>query len=163
MKIIFKNAGTLMFTTEKSVADTARDVDAVLSAAGWRRIHQIDGSAPAEDEFRQWEYLRHGISLSVYVSTAPAQGNKTSVQYGSSLMDNDFVVPDDVRSIALSDYPNLEFRAESSKSPDQAIDFIPRGTSKSRLEAANRPWISKAGGDDVGVRPSRASNDCSFG
>jgi hypothetical protein len=156
-KTIFKNVGTLMFTTEKSVADTASDVDAVLNKAGWRRAHDIDGSAPAEDEFRQWEYFQKGITLSVYVSTAPAQGNKTSVQYGSSLMDNDFLVPEDVRSMALSDYPDIEFRATSSKSLDQAIDFylaeLPKVGWKQR---ADRGFRKQEGTKLVFVRPERA-------
>jgi hypothetical protein len=122
-KVIFESPQTKMFTTAGSVADAGKEVDRLLSKAGWRRVRRIDGSQPPEDQFLQWEYLHHGILLSVYVSVAPAQGNKTMVQYGTSMAENDFIVPEDVGPFQYTDFPFLELLCRSSMPKEKLIDF----------------------------------------
>jgi hypothetical protein len=156
-KSIFKSVGSHLFTTDKKVAESANDVDQILTKTGWRRIRNLDGSEPKEEEFRQWEYLKNGVKLSVYVSMAPAMGNKTAVQYGATLMENDFLVPSDVGPFSLRDNPVLEFRCATSMPKDKAIAFylseLPKFGWKHR---SDRGYQKPEGTMVVFDRPKRA-------
>jgi hypothetical protein len=123
ISIVFKNRGNLLFTTKLGIAETGQLVDSALAKKGWRRYRNIDGSGPPENEFLQWSYLQRGVSLSVYVSKAPAMENKTTVQYGASMMQDDFLAPADVANLLLTDTPVSEFRVVSKLPLADVIRF----------------------------------------
>lgn len=97
-RLVFANAATAIYTTETSVADTAGGTRNLLLQSGWEPYGQVAPSAEQEI----FTFRKHAIQLTVMVSLAPAQGNKTSVSYSAVLLAAEIPAPADAQQLSFS-------------------------------------------------------------
>src|SRR5262249_11226177 len=82
------------YVTEKSVKDTSKALRALLTAKGWEPY----GAAGDSLYFK-----KNAVRLSAWPSTAPAQGGKTVIQFGTTLMSVDLPAPPKLIDAAYAD------------------------------------------------------------
>ncbi len=83
-----------MHVTEASVADTTAAVRKLLIDAGFE---------PHGNEGDSWHYKQGLNRISVMISSAPAQGGKTMINYGSELMSGDLPTLPDAKDVRYVD------------------------------------------------------------
>jgi len=91
---LFVGPAMAMFVTEASPADAVAACGKLLAEKGW----QPYGSAGDNHFFKQ-----NAIRLSAHISSAPAQGGKTMIQYASELMSADLPPPLDATRLQYAD------------------------------------------------------------
>lgn len=89
-KPVYVGAVSAMHVTEAPVADTKEAVRRLLTAAGWE---------PHGNEGDTWHYKQGLNRLSATISSAPAQGGKTMINYGCELMAGDLPAPPDAKDV----------------------------------------------------------------
>src|SRR5262249_24525205 len=111
-KPVYVGDSTAMYVTEAAVPATADAVGNVFIAQGWVRY----GNAPDTAVFKQ-----NAILATAYISSAPAQGGKTSIQYSTQLISADIPAPPDVEELRYVDEPpELTF---TTANKDPIVDF----------------------------------------
>jgi hypothetical protein len=93
-KPMFAGPATAMFATDASPADAAAACGKLLAEKGW----QPYGSAGDAHFFKQ-----NAIRLTAQISSAPAQGGKTMIQYSSELMSADLPAPPAASRVQYAD------------------------------------------------------------
>lgn len=104
-KSLYSFPSTAAYVTEKPVKETAEACRKLLIAEGWKPY----GEAGDTISFKQ-----NAIELRAFISTAPAQDNKTSIQLSSSLMSVDLPAPEETEQLHYSDSPSqISFDSKS--------------------------------------------------
>jgi hypothetical protein len=102
-KPVYQGDSTAMYVTEAAVPATADAVRNVFVAQGWIPY----GDAPGTAVFKN-----NAILATAYISSAPAQGGKTSIQYSTQLISADIPAPQGVEDLRYVDEPpELTFAA----------------------------------------------------
>src|SRR5262249_9184924 len=86
-KPVYLGDSTAMYVTEAAVPATVDACRNVFVAQGWVPY----GNAPDTAVFKQ-----NAILATAYISSAPAQGGKTSIQYSTQLISADIPAPAEV-------------------------------------------------------------------
>lgn len=73
--------GQAMYLSDASVAETAESSRKLLLADGW-----LPYGENASDDSQTYNFKKNGIRVLVWTSKAPAQGNKTMLQYNTELL-----------------------------------------------------------------------------
>ncbi len=111
-KPVYVGDSTAMYETQAAVAATADACRNLFVAQGWVPY----GNAPDTAVFKQ-----NAILATAYISSAPAQGGKTSIQYSTELISADIPAPPDVEDLRYVDEPpELTF---ATKNQDAIVDF----------------------------------------
>lgn len=112
-KQLYASQPTTIHTVDTTVPQAAEDCRRLLSEQGWLEYGQ-KGTARAEsDEQRMFTFRQGGVELTVMVGLAPAQGNKTSVHYGVSLLNGELPWPADAQEVEFDDQSlYLAFRSQ---------------------------------------------------
>jgi hypothetical protein len=92
-----------MYLSPKPVAAVAAEVAQLLTAAGWQEYAPLDTQRADLPDMRQMTFRQGGHDLNVSVSTAPAQGNKTAINYHVLALSHELPVPVDARGVELDD------------------------------------------------------------
>ena len=101
-----------MYSTEAAVPATADAIRNLFVAQGWVPY----GKAGDSDFFKQ-----NAILATATVSSAPAQGGKTMIQYSNQLISSDIPAPPDVEDLRYVDEPpELTF---ATTNQDAIVDF----------------------------------------
>jgi hypothetical protein len=96
---LYASPATTIFISQDSVAKTAETLTSALGGAGWQR-YEAPFSAKAETPDQQiMTFKKRAQGLNAFITLAPAQGNKTSVQYSGIPFEHDLPVPADAREI----------------------------------------------------------------
>ena len=96
---LYASPATTIFISQDSVAKTAETLASDLGRAGWQR-YEAPFSAKAETPDQAIMTFKKGKQgLNAFITLAPAQGNKTSVQYSGIPFENDLPFPADAREI----------------------------------------------------------------
>jgi hypothetical protein len=112
-KPLYAGPATALFVTGTSRDDAAKATRERLIAQGW----QPYGTAGDSLIFKQ-----NALRLNAMISTAPAQGGKTMIQYSSELMSADLPAPRDAVQVHYADSTKgLEFDARASSA--ELADF----------------------------------------
>lgn len=111
-KPVYVGDSTAMYVTEAAVPATADACRNVFVAQGWVPY----GNAPDTAVFKQ-----NAILATAYISSAPAQGGKTSIQYSTQLISADIPAPPDVEDLRYVDEPPELTFATANK--DAIVDF----------------------------------------
>ena len=91
-KSVYQGDPTAMYDTEATVAATADAIRNLFAAQGWTPYGKAGDS----------DYFKHNAILATAtVSSAPAQGGKTMIQYSNQLISADIPAPPDVEVFAL--------------------------------------------------------------
>jgi len=101
--------GQTSYLTEAKVPETAEACRKLLVDAGWEPY----GTASADPQSPMLYFKRNAIRLMAWISTAPAQGNKTVIQYSTDLLSADLPMPldapdpryDDTQKTVRFDWP----------------------------------------------------------
>ena len=111
-----------MYDTAAAVPATADAIRNLFVAQGWVPY----GKAGDSDFFKQ-----NAILATATVSSAPAQGGKTMIQYSNQLISSDIPAPPDVDDLRYVDEPpELTFRDE----PGRDRRFLPKDSGQRGLE-----------------------------
>lgn len=90
------------YLTDAKPAETAAACRKLLIAAGWEPYDEP--AAGDKQDFMQ-NFKRNAIQLRLRVSTAPAQGNKTTIDYSTELLQTDLPV---FPGLARADYTDFQ-------------------------------------------------------
>lgn len=91
VKPFYSNPAQASYLTDASVSDTAEACRKLLLAAGWEPY----GTASDDPQSPMLYFKKNAIRLMAWVSSAPAQGNKTHLQYSTDLLSADLPIPPD--------------------------------------------------------------------
>ena len=91
VKPFYAHGGETSYLTVAKVPETAKACRELLLAAGWEPY----GSAGDEATSPMMYFKRNAIRLMAWISTAPAQDNKTVIRYSTELMSADLPVSAD--------------------------------------------------------------------
>lgn len=122
-KKLYGSKTSTMFVTEAKVPDAAKSADEVLKKAGWRAFQKLHTAEFENPEMSMEDYFKKGVKLSTFISVAPAQGNKTTIQFNESMLNNDVVVPSDAEQIEFIEVPDLCVECVSKSDLKALIDF----------------------------------------
>lgn len=100
-EVIYEDKATTIYVTPAEVAAVADFSRRELGALGWQEYTQPNTSKADDPTMEQMTFKKDGQGLSVFITVAPAQGNKTSVQYAPIPLQADLP--------ALADASNIEF------------------------------------------------------
>jgi hypothetical protein len=125
VKVLYGGPVSLMYVTETAADVTAAACRKLLLAQGWRPY----GMAGETQFFKQ-----NGVRLGVTTSVAPAQGNKTVIDFQSALMSVDLPAPDDAIGLQYSESPTQIF-FDSNASIAEIVEFYRSGLAKSDWKA----------------------------
>jgi hypothetical protein len=111
-KPVYQGDSTAMYVTEAAVPATADACRDLFVAQGWVPY----GTAGDSAMFKQ-----NAILVTATVSSAPAQGGKTAIQYSNQLISSDIPAPPDVEDLRYVDEPpELTF---ATANQDAIVDF----------------------------------------
>ena len=111
-KAVYQGDPTAMYDTEAAVPATADAIRNLFVAQGWVPY----GKAGDSDFFKQ-----NAILATVTVSSAPARGGKTMIQYSNQLISSDIPAPPNVEDLRYVDEPpELTF---ATANQDAVVDF----------------------------------------
>ena len=111
-KAVYVGDSTAMYETDAAVPATADAIRNLLVAQGW----VLYGKAGDSDFFKQNANL-----ATATVSSAPARGGKTMIQYSNQLISADIPAPPDVENLRYVDEPpELTF---ATTNQDAIVDF----------------------------------------
>ena len=111
-KAVYQGDSTAMYDTGAAVPVTADAIRNLFVAQGWVPY----GKAGDSDFFKQ-----NAILATVTVSSAPARGGKTMIQYSNQLISSDIPAPQDVEDLRYVDEPpELTF---ATANQDAIVDF----------------------------------------
>jgi hypothetical protein len=123
-KVVYQGDPTAMYTTDGAVAATADAIRKLFVAEGWVPY----GTAGDTDVFK-----KNAILATSTVSSAPAQGGKTMIQYSNQLISSDIPAPQGVDDLRYVDEPpELTF---ATTNQDAVVEFY-------RKTLANAEWKS---------------------
>jgi hypothetical protein len=123
-KVVYQGDPTAMYTTDGAVAATADAIRKLFVAEGWVPY----GMAGDTDVFK-----KNAILATSTVSSAPAQGGKTMIQYSNQLISSDIPAPQGVDDLRYVDEPpELTF---ATTNQDAVVEFY-------RKTLANAGWKS---------------------
>ncbi|MEW5958215.1 MAG: hypothetical protein AB1801_10855 [Chloroflexota bacterium] len=90
----FAAPNTLIYFSPGSVGDVARFIRSELAALGWHEYSRPNSVSVDSADSQTRAFIQNGVELTAFISVAPAQDGKTSVQYSSSLLPLDLPIAD---------------------------------------------------------------------
>jgi len=125
-KPVYVGDSTAMYSTDAAVAATAAACRDLFVAQGWVPY----GNAGADTAY----YKQNAILATATVSSAPAQGGKTMIQYSTQQMSADIPAPPSVEDLRYVDEPpELTFGIPGTN-PDALVDFYRKTLATARWE-----------------------------
>ncbi|GAB4455681.1 MAG: hypothetical protein Kow0031_37240 [Anaerolineae bacterium] len=118
----FAAPNMFMFFSPTAVADVARLVRTELAARGWREYTRPDTLSADDPNSQIRTFVQNGLELTAYISTAPAQDNKTAVQYTLLLLPLDLPLEPGADAVELEKNPPY-LRYHTAAAPEAVADF----------------------------------------
>lgn len=103
LKALFVNEATASYVTETPVADAAAACRKRLLEAGWEPY----GSTPASPDLAMQILKQNAVQLTLVVSKAPAQGNRTVISFSTLLLSCDIPAPSDAENLQYADVTKM--------------------------------------------------------
>lgn len=102
-EVIYEDKATTIYVTPAEVAAVADFSRRELGVLGWQEYTQPNTAMADDPTMKQMTFKKDGQGLSVFITVAPAQDNKTSVQYAPIPLLADLPALADARNIEFSD------------------------------------------------------------
>lgn len=99
LKALFVNEATASYVTETPVTDAAAACRKRLLEAGWEPY----GSTPASPDLAMQILKQNAVQLTLVVSKAPAQGNRTVISLSTLLLSCDIPAPSGAENLQYAD------------------------------------------------------------
>jgi len=78
-EVVYEDIGTAIYLSNDSIDDVAAGTRSVFTAAGWQA-----SNVASEPKFVHLRFVQSSTTLNAVITEAPAQDNKTSIQYSIS-------------------------------------------------------------------------------
>jgi hypothetical protein len=121
-KLLYGSQTQTIYTTANTVAADAQWIAKSLSAQGWQRYVRAKASEAESDQRKIFDFRKQGYALNVFVNTAPAQGNQTSVQYAVHALAHELPAPPDAIGVEFDD-DAWTLRCEMPGTMDAGVAF----------------------------------------
>ena len=122
-KSIYGGRATAMSVTPRKVADVAAETRKLLKAAGWAEYAQPFSQKAEDPEREMFELRQRGVSMTAYISVAPAQNGQTAIQYSTRMLRQELPAPANAEALEFDDHrPYL--RCQIPGEMQGAIDFF---------------------------------------
>ncbi len=103
---LYASQSSTMLVSEAPVKEVAAAIRELVADEGWIEHNFLQSSTP---EMAVINFVKNGIDLLAYVSVAPAQDGKTTVQYAFTIMAHDVPIPPGATDVKLtSSTPELQ-------------------------------------------------------
>jgi len=130
---LYQFPNTLGYVSATDVAGVVDFTRQELAAQGWQEYTRPNTGTSNDPNSQSLEFKQNGLELSAFISVAPAQGNKTSVQYSTLLLPLDLPEYDDVADLEYDkSEPYLSYK--TSADIETLADFY-------RQEMIDLGWI----------------------
>jgi hypothetical protein len=134
-KPVYQGDPTAMYSTDATVAATADAIRNLFAAQGWVPY----GKAGDSDYFKQ-----NAILVTSTVSSAPAQGGKTMIQYSNQLISSDIPAPQGVDDLRYVDEPpELTF---ATTNQDAIVEFYRKALAAAGWKSTMEKMVDVDGG-----------------
>jgi len=138
---------TLGYVSPSEVSEVADFTRQALAEQGWQEYTMPDTSTANNADSQNLMFIQNGLELSAFITVAPAQGNKTSVQYNIILLPMDLPIYQEVMGLEYDGYyPYLGFRTTSNI--ETVADFY-------RVEMSDLGWFEMP--DTATITPEQAT------
>ena len=134
-KAVYVGDPTAMYTVDTTIPATADAIRSAFVAQGWVPY----GKDPDTPIFKQ-----NAILASAYISSAPAQGGKTSIQYSTQLISSDIPAPPNVEDLRYVDEPPELTFATANK--DAVVEFYQKALSAAGWKSTMDKLVDVDGG-----------------
>jgi hypothetical protein len=134
-KAVYVGDPTAMYTVDTTIPATADAVRSAFVAQGWVPY----GNAPDTVIFK-----KNAILATAYISSAGAQGGKTSIQYSNQLISSDIPAPPDVEDLRYVDEPPELTFATANK--DAVVEFYQKALSAAGWKSTMDKLVDVEGG-----------------
>lgn len=134
-KAVYVGDPTAMYETDAAVPATAGAIRNLFVAQGWMPY----GKAGDSDFFK-----KNAILATSTVSSAPARGGKTMIQYSNQLISSDIPAPQDVDDLRYVDEPPELTFATANK--DAVVDFYRKALSAAGWKSTMDKLVDVDGG-----------------
>ena len=122
-KSIYGGRASAMYVTPKKVADVAAETRKVLKAAGWAEYAQPFSQKAEIPDQEMFELRQRGVSMTAYISVAPAQKGQTAIQYSTRMLRQELPAPANAEALEFDDSrPYL--RCQIPGEMQAAIDYF---------------------------------------
>lgn len=122
-KSIYGGRASAMYVTPKKVADVAAETRKVLKAAGWAEYAQPFSQKAEIPDQEMFELRQRGVSMTAYISVAPAQKGQTVIQYSTRMLRQELPAPANAEALEFDDHrPYL--RCQIPGEMQAAIDYF---------------------------------------
>lgn len=134
-EVLLGGQATTVYVTPAKVAEVAEFTQAELSVLGWQPYKPPIALTASDTDNVSLFFKQNGISLAAYLGVAPDQDGKTTVQYDTSVLNNELPAPPDATAIEYDDLlPHLKF--QTSLDFDKVAAFY-------RKSAEGLGWTAK--------------------
>ena len=137
-KAVYAGDSAAMYVTESAVAATKEACRKLLLSDGWQPYGEAGDT--------QW-FKQNAVRISATVSSAPAQGGKTMISFGSEMLSADLPAPDNAEDLSYAE-ATKELSFETAAGKDAMIDFY----KKKLAQAAWEPTLEKT--VDIDEKPT---------
>ncbi|MCZ8163889.1 MAG: hypothetical protein O9315_17940 [Beijerinckiaceae bacterium] len=128
---------TTIIVSADPVAVAAKAAMTLLEAQGWQRYESAHGQAMPQPNTEMATLKKGGHGLTLFVQTAPAQGNATTISYTAMPLDRDLPFPAQASAIKFSP-DRFHLDAQVKQSPDALLAFY-------RAELPKAGWSLHSG------------------
>ena len=112
----------LTYFSPTPVVDVVRFTRSELAAQGWLEFVRPNTATADNPESQTRTFIQNGLELTAFVTVAPAQDGKTSVQYSLALLPGDMPAPADATDLEFDKAePYLAFK--TGQTVEALIDF----------------------------------------
>lgn len=134
-EVLLGGQATTVYVTSAKVAEVVEFTQSELSVLGWQQYKPPIALTASDTDNVSLFFKQNGISLAVYLGVSPDQDGKTSVQYDTSVLNNELPAPPDATAIEYDDLlPYLKF--QTSLDFDKVAAFY-------RKSAEGLGWTAK--------------------
>jgi hypothetical protein len=119
------------YVTESSVEDTVAATRELLVAQGWTPYGEAGDS---------YNFKQNAVKISAMISSAPAQGGKTMIQYSSELLSYDLPAPPGVEDLRYTETPTQLF-FDTTGSYDDVSKFYRTALAKQGWKATTENLV----------------------
>ncbi len=138
VKPFYSHGGETSYLTTAKIPATAKACRELLLAAGWEPY----GSAGNEATSPMMYFKRNAIRLTAWISTAPAQDNKTVIHYSTELLSADLPMPPDAPDPRYNDSDGTLRYDWPGEDPDPVTAFYQKTLSQREWKATTeRPVV----------------------
>lgn len=131
-EVIYEDKALLIYVTPADVVTVVDFTRQELTALGWQEFIQANTSQEDDPTLETMTFLKDGQELSVFITVAPAQGNKTSVQYSFPTLTTQIEAAPTTELIPTEESIIVEIEpteASSTEMPDLPIPTDAQGVS----------------------------------